>query len=178
MAFFSKLFRRGRLSPERAVPSEDYRAKADPQKGSKLNALIAQLVSLDDAVFVSGLTEAVALSQRGDQTGLQAIREAIVRRSGRSDFIPYQPGVRFVSGDSLPRDTRKDLMDLAAKKQLLKDPRKSEELISWYNITHSPQDVGALIDDVFRVGGAGEFYAIQLLYHDPWCYVQLEEHKG
>lgn len=51
--------------------------------------------------FVSGLTEAVSAVHRGNRKGIQAIRDAIVLRSGSRDFRSYEPGYSTFSGDML-----------------------------------------------------------------------------
>jgi hypothetical protein len=168
MSFWKKLFGGG---PDAALTAQTAQPSAAPS-----NSLVAKLISTHDRTFEIGLNEAVSLVKRGDEAGLQAIREAIISLSGQPDFTSYKRGMVLLSGAAAAAeyfDARAGLLDFAARKEFLKDPKKTQQLITAFQVVNrGQQDFTRLIDDVYRVGGSSEAHALLLLYNEIWA-VQL-----
>ena len=135
-------------------------------------ALIMKLQSPNDHEFESGLNEAVALTRRRDATGLEAINNAIIGLSGDEHFTPYKPGAVMASATDYA-NAQDELLELAKRKEFLKNPHKTQQLISAFKFLNNAQDFTKLIDDVYRVGGSSEAHALLLLTNEMWCSVQL-----
>jgi hypothetical protein len=144
----------------------------EDQRWERLVSLINKLISSNDQTFEAGLTEVKSLAKSGDQSALEALRNAIIQLSGDEDFKPYKPGVVVATGDRYS-DARDRLVALAARKAFLKDPHETQDIISAFNQFSDSTDFARLVDDVYRIGGSQEAHALLLLNIEMWCYVQL-----
>jgi hypothetical protein len=138
----------------------------------RLNALIKKLISPHDKTFETGLNEAVSLVKQGDEAGLEAIREAIISLSGQPDFTPYKPG-KVVASRAEYSAAQGALLQLASRKEFLKDPSKTQKLIAAFKALNGAQEFAQLVSSVYHVGGSAEAHALLLLSNEMWSSVQL-----
>jgi predicted oxidoreductase (fatty acid repression mutant protein) len=135
-------------------------------------ALLNKLLSSSTATFEGALNTVVSLTRSGDATGLHAVKLAIIHLSELKGFLGYQPSVSARSASEYA-DAERSLLQLVAKKALLKDPCESQSLIAAYQTLHDSRDFAQLVKDVVRIGGEGQGRALLLLYNDMWAFVQL-----
>ena len=134
--------------------------------------LVVKLISTDDHTFENGLKEATGLVKNGSNSGLSAIRTAIIWLSALPDFKPYQPGFIALSGQDAADyfSADRDLLAMARRREFLKDPNKTQQLIAAFKKMNPGQPgFSKLIDDVYLLGGSGEAHALLLLSNEIWA---------
>jgi len=137
-----------------------------------LRFLVSMMTSPQTLMFNTGLTEAKSLVQAGDDTGLKAVKTAIIRLSGRKDFEGYKPGPTARS-DNEYTEAEGKLVTLARNEALLDDPYETQNLISAFKQISDQRAFSRLVDRVVDVGGESQGRAFLLLNMDMWCWVQL-----
>ena len=145
-----------------------------PCQSKEAGRLVAMLVSNDEPTFLDGFRQAVSFAPKGDPTGLEAMKEAIRRRSGQHNAILYEPrsGVLIASG-SYVSNARRRLLRLARKKRLLRDPYETGKLISAFLFINDREGLDDLLQEIFAVGGAEQGYVFQLLFNQMRAFAEL-----
>jgi hypothetical protein len=140
-------------------------ANHDIPLAATTRALVDKLVSDINSTFIEGLTEAVARGNHGDNTGVDAIREAIRLRSGASVVQFYEPSpvIRNVAGLV---DARDEIIQLAKEHRLLDDVRKTGQLIISFSILSDQAGLQRLMREIYEAGSEREGNAFQLVYNE------------
>jgi hypothetical protein len=137
---------------------------------SAIGSLVRRLVSNHEPTFLSGLREAVNMSDCRDIEGLKAIREAIRVRSKKDSVSFYEPGARrFSVVEELERfnNAVPVVLGLAKKRALLKDPRFTGEHIA--ALMQGGGSLDKFLTEVYMAGRQRAGFEFQLLYNELRC---------
>jgi hypothetical protein len=143
------------------------------------SSLALRLASDHKPTFDAALQEALQYAHEGSETGLVAMEEAMRRRSGNNDlaFMPSKLGTLTARFGSEPEDAPEKLITLAKHRALLRDPAKSQDLMSACRFGA----IGKYRDLAIRCGEAGgpsELFAFQLLYNHVSGIIKVDRARG
>ena len=145
----------------------------------RLEPIVKKLVSSDDTIFGEGLSTVLAISE-SDPLRLHALREAIRRRSRKSEVRFYEPnvgGLTMRDGNEV-WDARDRIVLLAKQSSLLADPQASGNLLAAFTTIGGFDGVVNLAYEIREVGGLNQFQAFQLLYNQNRSAVVLRTSRG
>ena len=146
---------------------------------SRFEGIVQKLVSPNDSTFGQGLTEVLAIPE-SDPARLRAIREAIRRRSGKTNVQFYESDVGQLTkrpGEEV-KNARDRVLQLARKRELLADPRMAGSFVAAFSVFFGFDAVRSLAVEVRNVGGLDQFQAFQLLYNQNRSAVVLQTSLG
>jgi hypothetical protein len=139
----------------------------------KILELASRLASVDEAIFLPSLEEAVNYAPRGDSTGLEAMREAIRKRSGKQEIEFYTlQRHSFRIGEEV-MSSREQLLQLAIKRALLNDPTKTGSLIAAFRTMNAFEDYIPLLEEINSRVGYDQCAAFQLIQNEMRANAQL-----
>jgi hypothetical protein len=142
------------------------------------DSLASRLASDHELTFIAAVREAGRYATDGSATGLAAMEEAMRRRSGNKHltFMKSKLGTLTVRLGSEIAAAPDELIELAKHRSLLRDPVKSQDLMS-----ACIHDIGTARELAIRcreAGGQNEMFAFQLLYSHMIGAVTLDRARG
>ncbi len=146
----------------------------------RLEDLVNRLVFYQhEPIFLNALREATALAPKGDDLGVRALSEAIRRRSGKKDIVFYAPSFGGLTTRQSKEimEAESKLLELAKSGILIKDPAKTQNLIS-AALCASDDDLNSFVKDIFMVAGAEQGYDFQLLFNQINSSIKLKYAHG
>ena len=149
------------------------------KKEDPLDRLVSRLVSYqDETIFLDALREAMALAQKGDELGVNALNAAIRRRRGMKDVSFYVPhGGLIMRFDEELIEAEESLLSFAKSGKLLDDPALTQSLISTA-LRVSQAGLAGLLRKIFALAGSEAGYDFQLLFNQMQSSVNLRDARG
>lgn len=143
-----------------------------------LTPLVDKLISQDEPEFLDGLREAVGRADSGDHEAVEAMREALRIRSGKSKLSLYRSGIVMATGPGLGMgryaEARAKILELAERHAFLEDPEHSGDLISALTVSISDaNEMLVLLRDIYAVGNKSDGHIFQLLFNELRCSAKL-----
>jgi len=174
----------GKIKPQKSTstkpPPVSDRNNVDFKTDERLENLVNRLIFYQhEPTFLNALREATAMAPKGDDLGVRALSEAIRRRSGKKDIVFYAPSFGGLttrqSKEILEAESK--LLELAKSGILIKDPAKTQNLIS-AALCASGDDLNSFVKDIFMVAGAEQGYDFQLLFNQINSSIKLKYAHG
>lgn len=149
------------------------------REDTRIEPIVKKLVSSNDTTFGEGLTEILAISE-SDPLRLRSLREAIRRRSRKTEVLFYEPnvgGLTMRDGKEVC-DARVRILSLAKESLLLADPQVSGNLLATFTTIGGFDAVVKLAYEIRDVIGLEQFQEFQLLYNQNRSAVVLRTSQG
>ena len=145
--------------------------QSDPN-AKHIKRLAKGLTSTHEQTYLEALQESVDRSNRGDVTGVKAMREAIKKKCGKSDVKFFRPGIAMRQMDEV-LDAKESILELARQNRLMTDPYQTGNLISAFTSVHGDSGAGSILDEIFDNCSAQAGYDFQILFNEIVSTVKL-----